>query len=386
MLFDIHCICGVIIAKYLLDRDFQSHNYKLLLHAGDVNGFRISTSNPSASIPQNLLNSIAGKVLKYFRSIAFEHKYILVGAILSNVGDFDYILSPIVSFMRLQRKMTHSLFLNMFVIVPLCGVIVKYVLGLRGIRGYLHSSYFSFLCIFMHLYVDFSCNYGLPFLYPFREDRKSAGVSTMLDFTFMAFFYGMFVFSRFSLLPSNRDVFIYTLLGYSILLLWKRSMLIEVYERGFYMLQNLKRKYKNSKVWLYPSNFFNGQYLVMKYDERADKTSLVHIFQSSYSISLINYLLDLLSWRKIDIRQFRTPADYQSCPLETYPSTSSSQILSTSSTNPPQNVNPVDPQFVIFNIFRENRKLFYRLLKHTIPSATLMFSFHFIFLILLGYW
>ena len=103
--------------------------------------------------------------MRYFQTLTFEQKYILVGILLGNLPDFDTLLAPLYGY-QFHRTITHSLTGNL-IIIPVISVGVQKILKLKGLRGYLHSCWFSTLCIFSHILTDYITNYGVIFIFNF---------------------------------------------------------------------------------------------------------------------------------------------------------------------------------------------------------------------------
>jgi hypothetical protein len=131
-------------------------------------------------------------------------------------------------------------------------------------------------------------------------------------------------------------------------------MYYEVYDKTCHLIQSLKKKYKNSNVWLQPSNckknFFNtkkvinGQYSVLRFDQKTKSTTEIKTVRAS-PLSIISYILEFFKLKKIDIRKIRTKTD---------------------------NISTLEkcaPREYVISMYKENKALFYTMLKHTLPSV-----------------
>eukprot|EP01080_Neovahlkampfia_damariscottae_P008123 gene8123-12583_t len=334
---------GYIISKYLLENSFDEHKKKLILEQVEKVITKIDKTKA-----KNFLHSWYQKILKYFKTLTFEQKYILVGVLLGNLPDFDTFFAPLYGY-KFHRTLTHSLTGNL-IIVPVVSYAVQKFLKLKGFRGYLHSCWFSSLCIFSHIITDYVTNYGTSLYYPFNKKLFSYGTISVLDFTTILYFYFTLIVSR-SNVTSNTRVFWYSTIGFFTLMLWKRSMYYEVFDKTSHLIQNVKKKYKNSNVWLQPSNFINGEYFLLRFDQKSKSTTKIKTVRSS-PWAIISYVLEFLGLRKIDIRKLRTKNDDMNT------------------------LEKCAPREYLFSMYKENKALFYSVLKHSLPSLFIILMFN----------
>jgi hypothetical protein len=169
------------------------------------------------------------------------------------------------------------------------------------------------------------------------------GVVTVMDFTTVLYFYTTYFVARSGYVTQNK-VLGYGVLGFSILMMWKRAMLLDVYDKSFYLIQNLKKKYKNSTIWLQPSNIFNGQYSILKKDEKTKSISQIRTVYASQVVSLVNYILDFFGLRKVDVRKIHSK--HEAMEIDT-----------------------CSPRGFLLELYRDNKPLFSYFVKHTLPSV-----------------
>jgi membrane-bound metal-dependent hydrolase YbcI (DUF457 family) len=286
---------------------------------------------------------------RFFQEMTFEQKYILVGILLGNLPDLDVFLSPFFGgHYQFHRTFTHSIWGNL-VLVPTFGFITKRLLGLQGWSGYAHSTLFVGLCVASHLITDVVTNYGTCILYPFNQKRFSLGLITVFDFTTVVFFYIMLTISKSGKIKQSHTL-LYTIIGFSLLMIWKRAMLYDVDSRTFHFVNNLKRKNRGCTIWLQPSNWKDGSYTIIKFDHRTKVSSEIKTYSAS-PFSLIRYILETFIGQK-DIRKIREKTLSPECV----------------------------PKEFFSNVQRENKKLFYTLLKSTIPTILFILGYHIFYL------
>ncbi|EFC39280.1 predicted protein [Naegleria gruberi] len=207
-----------------------------------------------------------------------------------------------------RRTISHSLPINLL-LSPLIGFGVQKVLGLHGFNSFTHCTTLSACCLSSHLLLDFMTNFGTALLYPISSELYSFGIVTSWDFTLIVFFYSWLTASRLNRWKQS-NVFWIGLFCLGLIFIWKRAMMSEVYSRYYFFMEAQKRKHTKSiqnapSIWLQPSNFFNGQYTVMKYDPKTDLVSELKTVQATKYISLINWILTAFGFSVSDVRQIQ---------------------------------------------------------------------------------
>jgi hypothetical protein len=68
-------------------------------------------------------------------------------------------------------------------------------------------------------------------------------------------------------------------------------MLYDVYSHSYHEIISLQKKHRNSYFWLQPNNIFNGNFSLLRIDEKS-KLITSHKNLTSSTFSLFNYILE----------------------------------------------------------------------------------------------
>ena len=202
--------------------------------------------------------------------------------------------------------------------VPIAGYIMYRSLGLKGYQSLRHCIYFTLLCVTSHIITDYITNYGTSIFYPVSAKPYTLGVITVWDFTTVAFFYGMLTLSRHSVFK-QRNIMIYGVLIFAVLMIWKRAMLCEAYSQNYHVMEKKKKSARSTKIWLQPNNcmciwfynplfvltlsflVYNGKFSVIKYDPKHDRAELERTVEVSSYLSIVHYLNESMFLVYIDV-------------------------------------------------------------------------------------
>ncbi|KAF0976703.1 hypothetical protein FDP41_003998 [Naegleria fowleri] len=256
-----------------------------------------------------------------------------------------------------RRLTSHSIIVNL-IMSPLIGYATQKVLGLHGFNSFTHCTSLAVMCLSSHLLLDFLTNFGTALFYPLSNELYSFGIVTSWDFTLIVFFYGWLTVSRWNKWKPAK-VFWIGLICFFCIAIWKRAMMCEVYSRYFFFMESQKRKSSKSiqnapTIWLQPSNFFSGQYTVMKYEpKQGDLVTELKTVQATKYISLINWILTAFGFRVSDVRQIQISHQLGVFRGQVAPR----QFL-----------------MVLYSNLK-NRKVLYEMIKSSLPSALFMFLY-----------
>jgi membrane-bound metal-dependent hydrolase YbcI (DUF457 family) len=303
-------------------------------------------------ISWRILTRLLKRLKQFFSSMTFEQKYLLIGAIMANLPDIDVILSPLFGGpLQFHRTITHSVYGNA-VILPVAAFVAQKLLGLRGFQSYSHCLWLASLCVTSHIITDYITNFGTAIFYPLSPKMYSYGVVTVWDFTTVLYFYAVFTVSRFNMFPQAK-VFGFGVLGFILLMIWKRAMLCEVYSKSFYFMEQNHKKARNAYIWLQPHNIVNGRYSIMKFDMRNKTATELKSVTGSPYLSLINYINDVFGIRASDIRKVQLSATMG--PL----------------------MGMTLPKDFFLSIYQNNRQMFNDISKTCLPTAIFVVLYHF---------